>query len=145
MTTPNTLTLRCSPGDPRFLLEKDGWDGEPREWTSPDVLLRPIWNILHNEEAYFDRANDVIGWLTCFEGEGPVATVRVKETNVKGGHVGTITVSGKTIEETFNAAVEAFYDLRASVPGAWWQDPANDRQREFCPPSDTFAPNDCPF
>ena len=149
MTRITNTTLRCAPGDPRFLLEKDGWDGSPREWTPADVLFRPMWAILFNDEAYFDRKDDVVGWLTNFDGEGPVATVRFRSTDVKGGYNGTVTVSAKSIEETFALAEAAYYDLRDSVPyekrDEDYYNGKCDRQREFFSPSDTFDPNDCPF
>ena len=109
-------TLRSSPSDPRFILTKDGWDGEPRELTDFAVIERPIWNIGYCPVAT-NREDNPIAYVTNFPGDGPKATVRyTPEWDTAGcGHADATrkrTVEAKTLNELYDLVITTYFELK---------------------------------
>lgn len=109
-------TLIHSLDDPRFVVTKKGWDKTPRNFLPREIIERPIWNIGFDEDA-FDWESNVVGMITNFDGEGPMATV-----NYEGKKV---TVSAPTLDATFELAIAAYFDCVKQ-----WQNEA-DFEAEF--------------
>ena len=104
----NTTLIHASDNDLRFVATKDGWDKTPRNFLPREIIERPIWNIGFDEDA-FDRESNVVGMITNFDGDGPMATV-----NYEGKK---LTVSAPTLDETFALAMAAYFDCVKQ-----WQD-----------------------
>ena len=99
MTLTND-TLRDSPSDPRFLIQKINWDGTPRQWTDQTILDTPIWDLFFDE--YGTHTND-IGCVTNFINEGPMATVKYENREK--------TVQAKTLDEVYKLAIASYLML----------------------------------
>jgi hypothetical protein len=102
-------TLRSSPSDPRFILTKDGWDGEPRELTDFAVIERPIWNIGYCPVAT-NREDNPIAYVTNFPGDGPKATVRFTPEWDE-AVTRKRTVEAKTLNELYDLVIATYLDL----------------------------------
>tara|TARA_R110002020_G_scaffold15254_6_gene54539 strand:+ start:106 stop:465 length:360 start_codon:yes stop_codon:yes gene_type:complete len=101
----NNSTLTAgSEIDARFAIQKAGWDGTPREWLSSDVLLCPIWEIGFSLDAY-DMMQNPVAHVTNFPGEGPMATIRFKETEFDDFMGDPLTVSADTLDDLFDLVV----------------------------------------
>ena len=111
MTDKSTnTTLRASPSDPRFLIQKDGWDGAPRSLTPPAVIERPIWEIGYCPVAT-KREDNPIAYVTNFRGEGPTATVRYTPEYYE-AETKKRTVKAKTLNELYELVIETYFELQ---------------------------------
>ena len=110
--TITNATLRCSPSYPRFLIQKDGWDGAPRSLTSPAVIERPIWEIGYCPSAT-NREKNPIAYVTNFPGDGPKATVRFTGDYYE-AETKKRTVEAKTLNELYELVIETYFELRGS-------------------------------
>ena len=97
-------TLRDSPTDPRFLIQKLNWDGTPRNWTDQIIIDTPIWDLFFDEHG--THSND-IGCVTNFPGEGPMATVKCEKKEK--------TVKATTLDEVYKLAIAAYLELETVV------------------------------
>ena len=113
-------TLRAgSEIDARFIIQKAGWDYTPRHMLPPldDVLVRPIWDIGFSPDAFHIMENP-IAHVTNFPGEGPMATIRVREYALTQNDVNYFDVIGEprtvradTLEDLFDLVVANYLEM----------------------------------
>ena len=68
----NTTLVMGYEKNPRYTLEKCGWDGTPRHLLTDSFLAVPAWTLGYDREAWDHKP---IGTVTNFPNEGWTATI----------------------------------------------------------------------